>query len=309
MFLLFINDMPSVVNFSSVALFADDSKCFNQISCRNDCLNLQNDLNNLFDWSLKWMMSFNPDKCKIMSITRSRQPVTFPYSINGVLLEHVGVFKDLGIAIDSTLSFTSHVQSIVSKSLKVCGMIKRSIGFNAPVSVKLQLFKSLCISVLESSSQVWSPQSKVNVQLLESVQRSMTRYILNCDDVSYTERCFILNILPLSFRREIADLLFIFKQLHGLSSVDFTNEISSSVFNNNAFILSRPHVRTESFLSMYFNRIVHLWNILPASCRSCTNFSTFKSSLLLFYQSKLPNYDISNSCTWTSTCRCNGFYH
>ena len=101
--------MPNVAIYSTVALFADDSKCFKQISCRDDCINLQNDLNNLHDWSLKWSMSFNPDKCKIMSITRSRSPITFPYSMNGVLIEHVGIFKDLGIFVDSTLYFAHSV--------------------------------------------------------------------------------------------------------------------------------------------------------------------------------------------------------
>ena len=188
-------------------------------------------------------------------------------------------------------------------------MIKRAVGFNAPVSVKLQLFKTLCVSILECSSQVWSPQTKRDVCLLESVQRSMTRYILNSDDITYAERCFILNILPLSYRREIADLLFVFKQLHGYSNVNFTDEITFTVSTNGCIALSRSHVRTESFLSMYFNRIVHLWNVLPESSRSCNRFTSFKASVMEFYENKLSNYSSFNSCTWISTCRCNGIYH
>ena len=188
-------------------------------------------------------------------------------------------------------------------------MIKRAVGFNAPVSVKLQLFKSLCISILECSGQVWSPQTKRNVSLLESVQRSMTRYILNLHDISYTERSFNLNILPLSYRREIADLLFIFKQLHGVSNVNYNDEITFTVSNNDCVTLRRSHVRTESYLSMYFNRIVHLWNVLPESTRSCLNFTSFKASVTKFYQNKLYSYSSFNSCTWISTCRCTGFYH
>ena len=40
--------------------------------------------------------------------------------------------------------------------------------------------------------------------------------ILSYPDVKYSERCTILNLLPLSFRRDWADLIFYFKCLHGL---------------------------------------------------------------------------------------------
>ncbi|ELU09784.1 hypothetical protein CAPTEDRAFT_100721 [Capitella teleta] len=56
-------------------------------------------------------------------------------------------------------------------------MIKRSVGYHAPQKVKLQLFKSLARPIFEYSSQVWSPSTKRDINLIESVQRSMTKYI------------------------------------------------------------------------------------------------------------------------------------
>ncbi|ELT90846.1 hypothetical protein CAPTEDRAFT_134085 [Capitella teleta] len=77
--------------------------------------------------------------------------------MNGIILEHVDVFKDLGVFIDQNLSFTSHIDSTVSKCNWICGMIKRSVGFYAPVNVKSALFSSLCRSHLNFASSVWSP--------------------------------------------------------------------------------------------------------------------------------------------------------
>ena len=51
--------------------------------------------------------------------------------------------------------------------------------------------------------------------------------ILSYPDVKYSEGCTILNLLPLSFRRDWADLIFNFKCLHGLYAVQFTRQISS----------------------------------------------------------------------------------
>ena len=108
LFLLFINDMAFQDVSCSIALFADDSKCFKQITTVNDCIDLQNDLNVLFLWSKKWQMAFNASKCKVLSITRSRSPIMYDYSMNHATLEHVGTFRDLGVIIDETLSFTPH---------------------------------------------------------------------------------------------------------------------------------------------------------------------------------------------------------
>ena len=107
----------------------------------------------------------------------------------------------------------------------------RSVGFRPPVSVKLLLNKTLARCNAEYSSQVWSPYLKHDILRIESVQRSMTRFILN-DDQSYSERCVTLRILPFSYRREVADLIFVFKILHGMFDVDFSPEISLADFNH-----------------------------------------------------------------------------
>ena len=64
-----------------------------------------------------------------------------------------------------------------------------------------------------------SPFNFNEMQALECIQRAATRYILHYPDVKYNERCSTLNPLPLSFRRDRADLAFYFKYLHGLQGV------------------------------------------------------------------------------------------
>jgi ribonuclease P/MRP protein subunit RPP40 len=173
LFLLFINDLPSKAVHCTTALFADDSKCFKDICSLNDCLLLQHDLDQLYEWSRSWHMSFNSNKCKVLSVTRRPNPYRFNYCMNGVPFEHVGDFKDLGVVIDKTLSFTAHINQLIPKCNKICGLIKRSIGFKAPTNVKLQLFKSLCLPLLDYCSSVWYPHSKFNIRRIESIQRSI----------------------------------------------------------------------------------------------------------------------------------------
>jgi hypothetical protein len=317
LFLLFINDMPRAVVSSFIALFADDSKVYMSINSHQDCELLQKDLNELLNWSKTWGMLFNPSKCKLLSITRSHTPVNFNYNLDGVILERVGQFKDLGVVFNHNLSFTSHIDSLIAKCNRVCGMIKRSVGYHAPQKVKLQLFKSLARPILEYSSQVWSPSTKRDINLIESVQRSMTKYICNdFNEMSYSSRLNELHILPLSYRREFIDLMFIFKYFKGHINVDFSDEIKFldntriPRSSNNGLLLFEHNVRTETFKSSFFNRVCHLWNILPVNIRNSPTISIFKHRLLDFYFYKLDHhFNVFNSCTMTSFCRCSGFYH
>ena len=119
------------------------------------------------------------------------------------------------------------------------------------------------------------------MQALESIQRAATRYILHYPDVKYSERCTTLNLLPLSFRRDCADLFFFFKCLHGLYAVqleDFldTNLHDKSHRSTSANCIFRPRLsKTTSFRQLYFNRAVPLRNNLPQDMRSSESLYVF----------------------------------
>ena len=73
LFVMFINDLPKTV-ICGVKLFADDTKVYvrSDIPGNPDCL--QNDISQLQDWSDKWLLSFHPDKCKVMHIGNHLRP-------------------------------------------------------------------------------------------------------------------------------------------------------------------------------------------------------------------------------------------
>lgn len=152
LFLLFINDLPSSVHFSDVALFADDCKLFREILSVRDCELLQDDLDALHEWSRKWNMSFNPLKCKVLSISRSHNHINYDYNVDGTVLESVGDFKDIGVVFNKNLTFTDHIECIVTKAKRVCHMLKRSVGYRASRNVKLKLYQALVRPHVEYSS-------------------------------------------------------------------------------------------------------------------------------------------------------------
>ena len=61
---------------------ADDAILYKEISSQEDGQSLQKDLDKVAEWSDKWRMKLNTDKCKAMSITRRRTKIENHYVLN-----------------------------------------------------------------------------------------------------------------------------------------------------------------------------------------------------------------------------------
>jgi len=68
----------------------------NSIICK---FNTWCSLNNLF---------LNIKKCKVMTFSKIRNPMSYNYYLNNILLDRVSLYKDLGIYSDSSLTFNDH---------------------------------------------------------------------------------------------------------------------------------------------------------------------------------------------------------
>jgi hypothetical protein len=79
LFLLYVNDLPSNVKSSRVAMFADDTKVFKAIQSPNDAVKLQEDITNFGNWSSESGLQFNETKCKAQSITRKTNLIPTTY--------------------------------------------------------------------------------------------------------------------------------------------------------------------------------------------------------------------------------------
>jgi len=86
LFLLFVNDMPQVVENAKLAMFADDSECFKVIYQESDFVNLQRDLDVLSTWSVSTELFFQPTKCVNLCISRKRNRPSRNYSLHGINL-------------------------------------------------------------------------------------------------------------------------------------------------------------------------------------------------------------------------------
>ena len=115
-FVIFINNRswrrPKQTN---TPLYADDTKLHRTIVSVKDCDILQQDLTNLNTWSYVSNMKFNASKCKVLTVTRKKSPVTLEYRLGNAYIKRVLEEKDLGIMMSSSLSWDSHVHAYCTK--------------------------------------------------------------------------------------------------------------------------------------------------------------------------------------------------
>jgi len=97
LFLLFVNDLPSVIR-SHIRMFADDTKIWCTIKEEIDNIGLQQDLDSMDSWCHEWLLKLNPDKCKVMHIGH-RMKTVYYVTEEGVTrqLDETTDEKDLGI--------------------------------------------------------------------------------------------------------------------------------------------------------------------------------------------------------------------
>jgi len=75
LFILYINDLHSLVKSSSLKIYTDDVALYATVSSYQNCVNLQDDLARICDWSLIWQLKLSPSKCETLNITNKHSPI------------------------------------------------------------------------------------------------------------------------------------------------------------------------------------------------------------------------------------------
>ena len=315
LFLIYINDLPSSSLFTKLFLFADDTKCLSRISSPSDSLLLQSDLDGVSSWSKKWLLAFNETKLHLLSInTKRSNPLSTStadssYYINGRSIAPCNSHKDLGIVIASDLKWTDHLHLISSKAYKKLGLLRRTFCATNSISTKKRLYISLVRSQLLYGSQIWRPVLIKDINLIESIQRHATKYILNDYTSDYKARLTKLHLLPLSMLFELHDICFFIKSLKSDANSSF-NIVNFVSFNTNQ-TRSGSHMKLVQPLSkhsrdkqFYFNRLPSLWNSLPAIDLTLS-YKLIKHRLkVTLWNHFLANFNPESTCSFHYSCPC-----
>ncbi|CAM4653297.1 unnamed protein product [Lepidochelys kempii] len=172
LFNLFIIDLGTKSG-SVLIKFGDHTKLGGIANLERDRDIIQEDLDDLVNWSNRNRMKFNSEKCKVMHLGINNKNISYKLGMHQL---EVTEEKDCGVLVDHRMTLSHQYDMAVKKANAVLGCIRRGIS-SRDKEVLVLLYKALVRPHLENCVQFWSPMFRENEFKLEQVQRRATRMI------------------------------------------------------------------------------------------------------------------------------------
>jgi len=135
--------------------------------------------------------------------------------------------------------------------------------------------------LLEYNCVIWSPWLKQDIDKIERVQRRFTKRLPGCKCLSYSKRLLQLNLTSLELRR-YADLVMYYKLIFGHVECklgDFFTLNSSAVTRGHIYKLYKNLSKNSVRKFFFSERVINIWNFLPADTVNFTSLSSFRRTI------------------------------
>lgn len=222
LFLLYINDLCNLkLTQGQIFVFADDTALLFSADTWNSAFDhAQRGLNKVCSWLNANLLTLNADKTKYIAFSNKNK--TSPFLLNKLVahtnvlscnascscpnIDRVDEIKYLGVIIDETLTFKSHIHTIANRLRNLTYIFKsiRHIGDRATLKT---VYFALCHSVISYCIVSWGGAARTNLIELERAQRGIlkvaaflpyrfpTTDLYNIWDILTVRQTFVLQII------------------------------------------------------------------------------------------------------------------
>ena len=288
LFLIYTNSLLKLlVKLTNVMTFAfaDDIKL-----ASTDPKSLQEALKITETWSKSWKLKLQQSKSEHITFKLPRSPISNlnTYYIDNKNIPHTDFVKDLGIIITSDLKWSSQISKVYTKSLHLVYTVLKSFKSSNPYFY-VQLYKTHIRPLLEYNHTIWRPYLKSDIRKLESIQTKFTRRLcqkLNIKFLHYQNRLQILGLETLEIRFIKIDLINTYKILNNIIDLDQTEFFTMNHIHQNYNLrrhtkyLKKPiNSATATGRNFFSQRVVEIWNRLPAQVVESKSLPIFKQKL------------------------------
>ena len=191
LWLIYINDLSPP---TPTVKYADDVTTFNIMKKHQPYqTELQNSLHYISQWSVENNMQLNTKKTQILKLTLSEPKHQDIYALDEGQITPSCTSKLLGVTLDAKLSFSNHVDDIVSRTNYKLFTMRRLKRLGAGQKCLLTFFKAHILSVICYASPAWSSLiADYSLVKLEQIQRKALKIIDPYQ--SYDENLAVLSL-------------------------------------------------------------------------------------------------------------------
>ncbi|XP_064505691.1 triadin isoform X3 [Pseudopipra pipra] len=278
LFTIFVGHMDSGLE-CTLSKFTDDTKLCGTVNMLEGRSDTQRDLGRFEGWAQVILMKFDEAKCKVLHLGWGNPKNK--YRLGREWTEISPREKDLGLLVDRKLNVSWQCVLVVQKDNCILGCTKSSMTSRSREVIP-SLYSALVRPQLEYCIQLWGPQHKKDVDMLEQVQRGASKLITGLEHISYEDRMRDMGLFSLEKRRLRGYLITVFQYLKGACQRGkeglFTGACSDRT-RGNGFKLKEVRFSLDIREKIFTVRVVRLWNRLPREVVDSPSLEVFKTRL------------------------------
>jgi hypothetical protein len=233
LFIIYMNDISTVSDAMDTILYADDTTLTSVIDY-NDALNnnidignrISYELSNIIEWLNANKLSLNVQKTNYIVFKpkhKRKDGFNFNIKLNGISIKQIDVFNFLGLTINSTMTWESHINKIASKIGRTVGILHKLKHFLPCYILKL-IYNSLISPHFYFGIMAWGFKCDRIIKLQKKALRAITDSKYNAHTEPLLKE---LNIVKISDILILQCLKLYHKCLNNVAPVYFLSMFAS----------------------------------------------------------------------------------
>lgn len=285
LFSLYIDDLPGVLRYCRVQMFADDVQLYcSHPEAATAAAMLNEDLQRVINWASRNFLRINHTKTKAILFGDNRHvdPAILPLTVEGSQIQFTDYANNLGIIFQSNLGWDKAVSTQCGKVYAGLRTLRATTS-DLPQNIKLQLFKSLLLPHFIFGDVVHLGMSMAMFSKLEVALNDCCRYVYNMN--RYTSvRNLQRNLLGCPFRRfyEMRACLQLWRIFHRSEPANLARKLRLLQGRRSLNFVVPLH-RTAIYGDSLFVRGVVYWNAQPMELKQIHSEAMYKKAALEYF--------------------------
>lgn len=293
LYLLYVNDLPSIFEFGTTVLYADDLQYRISFKPGMECTairNAESDIMRLLTYSANHNLSLNIEKTQPMFLGSSKYINAMKsgvpkITINNVSIPYCDTVRNLGVIFDPALNWKEHAEYVCKKVLSILCQLRRN-SLHLPLNIKTLIVNSVVLPHLDYGSIIMEDMLVTSQIKLQRLQNACVRFIFDLRKSDHVSQFYEnLGWMRLEKRRKLGQGLLLYNIFQNKTPVYLFNKLKfvsqvhcrSNRFSNKLLVV--PQHRTVKYSKSFIISASKLWNTLDMHSLLSYSYHVFKVRL------------------------------